>query len=140
MEQQQKRRFARSMRNRPTKAEKAFWMAIRKDAAGRRTWPRWHRQHIARGFILDFWCPAARVGVEVDGSIHLRDFQRRKDRVKDAALRDIGILVIRCTNEAVLDDAAGVTTYVRRIVHQRLVKRARIANGAEPGKWHWGLK
>ena len=53
-----------------TEAERILWAAIRnKQVDGLR----FRSQHPVGPFIPDFYCPACRLGVEVDGSVHFRE-------------------------------------------------------------------
>ena len=76
-----KRELARSFRRNMTPAERALWEQVRD---GRLCGARFRRQHFIAGFIVDFYCHAARLIVEVDGEIHA--FQRSDDAVREAAL------------------------------------------------------
>ena len=57
------------------------------------------RQQIIDGFVADFYCHAARVVVELDGLIHLR--QADYDRDRDKALATHGLVVMRVTNDEI---------------------------------------
>jgi hypothetical protein len=46
---------------------------------------------------VDFWWPALRLVVEVDGPAHERQRSKRVDKQRDTLLRDQGIEVLRCT-------------------------------------------
>jgi very-short-patch-repair endonuclease len=74
---------------------------------------RFRRQHGAGPYILDFYCPAERLAVELDGAGHFTPAGREYDEVRDEFLRAAGIRVIRFENcvvrdapEAVLDAIA----------------------------------
>lgn len=78
-----------------------------KDADG----PRFRRQHPVGPYVLDFYCPAAKLAVEVDGDSH--NFANRGvlDQRRDAWLHGQGITVLRIRAADVLadpDEAAGV--------------------------------
>jgi very-short-patch-repair endonuclease len=45
--------------------------------------------------IFDFYCPAAKLAIEVDGSTHWSDEARAKDEARDAWLQQRGITVLR---------------------------------------------
>jgi very-short-patch-repair endonuclease len=51
------------------------------------------RQVVLHGFIVDFFAPAARLEVEVDGAHHTR--QRGADKRRDRALCAVGLRVLR---------------------------------------------
>jgi very-short-patch-repair endonuclease len=58
---------ARRLRRDQTDEEKELWRALR---AGRFAGFKFRRQHPNGNFFLDFYCPAARLSVELDGSQH----------------------------------------------------------------------
>lgn len=58
--------WAKQKRRNPTPAEAALWQAIRRKTLGVRV----RRQSVIVGFIVDFYIPAAKLIVEVDGSYH----------------------------------------------------------------------
>ena len=98
---------ARAMRKRPTVAEARLWEALR---AGRFAGAKFRRQHPLGRFVLDFYCPAKRLCIEVDGPVH--DNQREKDAARDAALAAANIRVLRFRNEEVLTDLDDVLTRI----------------------------
>ncbi len=64
--------YARGMRKNPTQAEELLWQELR----GRKLNNlKFRRQQHMKGYILDFYCDAVRLGVEVDGAIHLQEKQ-----------------------------------------------------------------
>jgi len=89
---------ARQMRRTPTPAEAVLWRALRGGALG----VRFRRQHPVGRIILDFYCPAARLVIEVDGDYH--DLQPERDAARTEVLEAFDIRVIRFRNEEVLHD------------------------------------
>jgi very-short-patch-repair endonuclease len=79
-----------------TPAERTLWAAIRRQRVGGH---RFRRQQIVDGFILDFYCHAAGLAVEVDGAVH--QDQVGHDEARDAILLARGIQVLRVTNDDV---------------------------------------
>jgi very-short-patch-repair endonuclease len=57
--------------------------------------PIFRRQVAFKAVILDFYCPAARLAIEVDGATHWDDEAREKDEARDGWLRGQGIEVLR---------------------------------------------
>jgi very-short-patch-repair endonuclease len=95
-----------------TPSELKLWSAVRRDALG----ARFRRQAVIRGWIADFWCPAAKLVVEVDGAYHERPEQRARDTRRDAAFAALGIRVVRLTNEYLERDFDGAVAVVREAV------------------------
>ena len=102
------------MRRQPTPAEARLWSALRGNALG----VRFRRQHPVGQFILDFWCPAARLVVEVDGGIH--ETQQERDAERDLLLAYHGCHTIRFRNEEVLNDLDYVLEQLRAEVAARV--------------------
>jgi len=79
----------RRLRTDASVSEKLIWEFLRKD----RTGFRFRRQHPIGPYVLDFYCPAALLCVEVDGEQHA--LRREADARRDEYLERLGILTIR---------------------------------------------
>ena len=44
---------------------------------------RFRRQHAVGAFVLDFYCPQAKIAVEIDGAGHGDPFQAAHDHTRD---------------------------------------------------------
>ncbi len=90
------------MRQNPTPAERLLWQAFRRKAfAGlkiRRQVPFWY-------YILDFYIPALRIAIEVDGESHV---DAAADVARDAWFLAQGIRTVRYWNNAVTANLEGV--------------------------------
>ncbi|HET7461125.1 MAG TPA: endonuclease domain-containing protein [Longimicrobium sp.] len=100
---------AREMRAEPTPAERRLWNALRGSKLG----VRFRRQHPVGQFILDFWCPEARLAVEVDGEVHDGADQQEKDTHRTTLLDQYGYKVIRFRNDEVLRELPSVEARLR---------------------------
>ncbi len=83
---------AKRLRTVMTKPEVWLWTRLRARADDRVVF---RRQHPVEGYVLDFYCAAAKLAVEVDGEIHTRAHKRASDAVRDEALTRVGIFVHR---------------------------------------------
>lgn len=97
-----------------TTGERLLWCSLRGSKQG----PKFRRQVPMHQYILDFYCPAARLCVEVDGPHHAE--RVHQDRERDENLADKLIMTIRFPSEQVrfeLDWVVGqiVETANRRI-------------------------
>ena len=88
---------ARQLRQQLTPAETRLWEAIRNRQLN--GW-RFRCQHPVGRFIVDFYCPAYKLVIEVDGDIHLE--QVEYDTARTEQLEDYGYRVIRFNNDEVL--------------------------------------
>jgi len=89
-----------------TDAERHLWAKIRmKQLNGYQ----FYRQKPIGDYIVDFFCPRAKLVVEVDGSQHFSDEMTEYDRIRDEYLSSLGLRVLRFTNTDVL-------THIERVV------------------------
>jgi very-short-patch-repair endonuclease len=79
-----------------TGTERRLWTRLR----GRRLegW-KFRRQHPVGEYIVDFYCPAARLVIEMDGSSHDSDQQERYDRARQRWLESQGYKVLRFASD-----------------------------------------
>ena len=54
-------------------------------------------------YVLDFYCPAARLAVELDGAVHEGSAAREADAAREGNLAGVGIRVVRFENRAVFE-------------------------------------
>lgn len=87
---------ARRMRREPTRAEGLLWEHLRKRRLGGY---KFRQQHIIQRFIVDFYCPIARLVVEIDGSVH--DLQKAYDEERTKRLQEQGFQELRFLNDEV---------------------------------------
>ncbi|HET8654865.1 MAG TPA: endonuclease domain-containing protein [Longimicrobiaceae bacterium] len=111
---------ARALRREMTPAERQLWTGLRGWGLGP-----FRRQHALERFVLDFYCPSARLCVEVDGGVHDEADQQERDRARSDALAALGIRVLRVRNEEVLENPRAV---LRRIEAE--LSRARLPRSA----------
>lgn len=98
---------AREQRNNPTLAENKLWQRLR----GRQLGVKFRRQHCFGPYVLDFYCPALRLGIEVDGGQHAASVE---DERRDAWLAGQGVRVLRFWNNEVTGNLDGVLERIRR--------------------------
>jgi very-short-patch-repair endonuclease len=100
-------RRATELRKRMTPEERIIWQELR----GNRLGAHFRRQQTLAPYIVDFYCHAARLVVEVDGSPHRE--QQGYDTMRDDYFRRQGIRVIRLSNGSVRDHLASVIAAIR---------------------------
>jgi len=62
---------------------------------------------------LDFYCPAEKLAVELDGAGHFKEDGRIYDEVRDKYLNELGIRVIRIENKNVFKNISMVLEYIK---------------------------
>jgi very-short-patch-repair endonuclease len=83
------REFAKELRHRATPSERIAWEALR---SHRCHGLKFRRQHFIAGYFVDFYCPALRLVVEIDGASHDDVDSTAKDVGRALALRRAGVL------------------------------------------------
>jgi very-short-patch-repair endonuclease len=108
---------ARSLRANLTDAEKRLWARLRrKQILG----VQFYRQKPIGNYIADFYAPAARLVVEVDGSQHFEPRQTEHDTRRTAYLKALGLRVLRYTDRQVLLELDSVTEEILRTVEEKI--------------------
>ena len=102
-------RRARHLRHRLTLAEARLWQALKNRQLNGF---RWRCQHPMGRFIVDFYCPACRLIVAVDGAVHQQ--QQDYDDARTELLQGYGYTVIRFSNEAVANRLEDVLAVIER--------------------------
>ena len=82
---------ARQLRAAMTLPEVLLWNLLRGSPDG----VRFRRQHPVGDFVLDFYCAAAKVGIEIDGIAHDMGGNPQRDLDRDAVLAGLGIEIVR---------------------------------------------
>jgi very-short-patch-repair endonuclease len=97
---------ARQFRKEPTPSENILWQALRgRKLEGRK----FRRQQPIGSFVVDFFCGAERLIVELDGGVH--DSQQAADRQRQELLESLGLRVVRVPSKLVetgLDEALAI--------------------------------
>ena len=92
---------ARRLRAEMSLPEVLLWDVIRRRRLGGL---RFRRQHPVGPYVLDFYCPSAKLAVEVDGGAHDHPDRMRRDAARDELLAARGIRVLRLQAKIVLKD------------------------------------
>ena len=108
---------ARSLRANMTDAEQLLWQRIRRKQLRN---VQFYRQKPLLSFIVDFYCPAAKLVIELDGGQHYEEAHQIKDRLRDEALGRIGLRVLRFDNRQVLLETESVLAVIDDVVGERL--------------------
>jgi very-short-patch-repair endonuclease len=95
---------ARENRKNPSAAEEKFWYNVLRNK--NLTDLKFTRQKPLDEYIADFYCAELRLVIEIDGDSHAEQIDYDKKRTR--RLNELGVRVIRYTNEDVLQNLDGV--------------------------------
>ena len=94
--------LARKFRSSPTEAERTLWRYLRKKQLGGL---RFRRQHTIGPYIVDFYCSAAKLIIELDSGDHAEPEHRAYDERRSRWLETRGYRVLRFWNVEILRDS-----------------------------------
>ena len=107
---------AQELRKNMTKEERRLWYEYLHN------YPQRFRRQVSFGnYILDFYCAAAKLAVELDGSQHYEPAEQLYDQKRTEYLNSIGICVLRFSNLDVLKNLSGVCQQIDAVVSSRIV-------------------
>jgi Uncharacterized protein conserved in bacteria len=110
----------RELRNNQTPAEKILWKYVSKNRIQNL---RFLRQYSTGPYILDFYCPKIRLGIELDGSPHKEKRTKLYDADREKYLDGLDINVIRFWNDDVLRNIKNVLDSLLNKIEQLNNKR-----------------
>ena len=103
--------LARHLRKNMTYPETILWSRIRlKQLKGYQ----FYRQKPIGEYVVDFYCPKAKLVIELDGGQHKSADNVKKDTVKDKNLESLGLKVLRFDNNDVTENIEGVLESILR--------------------------
>ena len=104
---------AKEMRKNPTLAEQKLWKECLRNSKFR-----FLRQRPVDQFIVDFYCAALRLVIEVDGSSHFTEVGEAYDRERTQILESYGLRVMRFTNREVIEAFDSVCCLIEQVISQ----------------------
>jgi very-short-patch-repair endonuclease len=109
--------FSRNLRNNLTDAEQLLWFHLRRKQILN---VQFYRQKPIAGYIVDFYCAAVNLVIELDGSQHKEAVHQENDEIRDGVLQSLDLLVLRFDNHQVIQDVHSVMNVIYEIVEARL--------------------
>jgi very-short-patch-repair endonuclease len=107
---------ARLLRKKATEPERILWRRLRNRNFGGY---KFRRQHPFQDYVLDFYCPSAKLAIELDGGGH--DYHRKQ--IRDARRSEFmarqGIVVLRFWNHQVRQELDSVLRSIWLALEER---------------------
>ena len=117
--------YAQELRNNMTKEERRLWYDFLKNFP-----VTVKRQKIIGGYIADFYIPAVKVVIELDGSQHYSEEGQEYDKERNEYMESAGITVLRYSNSDINQNFTGVCEDIRQ--------KCLPLMGKVPQCAHWG--
>ena len=107
--------FARQLRNDSTRTEIFLWLKLK----GKQMYGYdFHRQKPIDNYILDLFCYELMLGIEVDGYSHQFLEVHNRDVVKEKRMNELGITVLRFSDEQILKDMENVIRAIEFFIYE----------------------
>ena len=106
-------RIARQLRRKMSLPEVLLWQRLRLANLNIR------RQHPCGPYVLDFYCPAAKLAIEIDGIAHDMGDRPERDEARDAFLQDRRLDVLHLSAAEVLGDVTAAVDIIVAACRQR---------------------
>ncbi|GAM31651.1 hypothetical protein P23_2169 [Acinetobacter calcoaceticus] len=98
-----------------TDTEQWLWQRLRcKQILGLQ----FYRQKPILNFIVDFYCSAANLVIECDGKQHYTEDGQLADRIRDQALSELRLVVLRFSNRQILTETDAVMELIYGVAKQ----------------------
>ena len=110
---------ARSLRKTATECERILWRHLRnRNFAGYKFRP----QHPIDPYTLDFYCPTAKLAIELDGGGHNYRGGQMRDQRREKFLANKGIAVVRFWNHQVREELDSVLQAIWFALEEQTVR------------------
>jgi very-short-patch-repair endonuclease len=120
------KQFSRALRSNMTDAELRLWQRLRnKQLCG----VQFYRQKPLLSFIVDFYCPKAKLVIELDGAQHFEPEHQARDKKRDESLAGMGLKVLRFDDMQVLRETDAVLEVIYAEVMRRLEENSNPPDG-----------
>ena len=101
--------FAQKLRREMTKQERHLWYDFLKNLPFT-----FNRQKVIGNYIVDFCCASSKLIIELDGSQHYEDKGIEADKKRDNYFKELGLHILRYSNEDVNHNFRGVCEDILR--------------------------
>ena len=106
---------ARRLRRKSTPSEAELWRSLRERGIAHK----FRRQHPLGPFILDFFCPALRLAIELDGGIHAMVDQAAYDRSRQELIEGYSVEFVRLSSGDVDNRLSEAVTRIAVVASER---------------------
>ena len=110
------KKLRQHLRNNMPRTEVLLWNRIKgKQILGYKI----RRQYGVGNYVIDFYCPKLKLGIEIDGDSHFTVKGLNHDRIRNNYIAGKGIELLRVTTTEIYDNMDGVLEYIVREFQKR---------------------
>jgi very-short-patch-repair endonuclease len=107
--------IARALRKTMTDAERKLWSLLRNNQLQYK----FRRQVPVGNYVLDFYCPKAKLNIELDGGQHYTEKGMKQDNERDQYLKKQEIEVLRFPDNEIFQNEDGVLNMIYTRIKNR---------------------
>ena len=104
-------RASRRLRREMSLPEVILWQLLRRSPGG----VRFRHQYAVGPYVADFYCPSAKLVIEIEGAVHDMGNRPEQDNERSVYLKSLGLEVTRMPAKDVLKDARSVADALVRL-------------------------
>ncbi len=108
--------LCRNLRKNQTDAEKRLWAILRDSKL---SGVKFRRQFSIDRYILDFYSPEYRLGIEADGGQHYEDKGRKRDEWRTRELSQLGVRILRFSDREILNNIEGIYEIIQKTIEEK---------------------
>ena len=108
----------RNLRKNQTDAEKKLWSILRNRQLSGVKFRRQFPLGLGR-YIVDFYCPEYKLGIEADGGQHYENKGRERDEFRTKELKELSVEIIRFNNKEILTNIDGVFEVIHKAIEEK---------------------
>ena len=90
------------------------------------------KQKVIDNYIVDFYCAAAALIIELDGSQHGKEAAVKYDQIRTENLGERGLTVLRVPNRQVNENFWGVCRYIDNLIKDLIEQKMKIKSDQTP--------
>ncbi len=77
---------------------------------------KFRRQFSIGKYILDFYSPEYKLGIEADGGQHYEDKGRQRDEIRTKELSKVGVQILRFSDREIFNNSEGVYEIIQQAI------------------------
>jgi very-short-patch-repair endonuclease len=108
----------RELRKNQTDAERRLWAILRSPQV---SGVKFRRQFSIGRYILDFYSPEYRLGIEADGGQHYENQGRERDKLRMRELFKLGVQILRFSDIEILNNTEGVYEVIQKAIENKKI-------------------
>jgi len=109
-------KIRKNLRNHSTSAEATLWKILQKRKVANL---KFRRQHSIGNYVLDFYCPEIKLGIELDAEFHSGPAIEQKDRDRNSYFENLSIEILHFENRWVFEYPQDIIEAIEEVNNRR---------------------